>query len=433
MRLGTLDPRLRKPTRWLALGSCLALALSGTAALADRDREGPGDREGRGDRGERVTIANLNLLHGFACDPPEPADGDQCRVRDRIRLLFQHIAAAGCPDVVTLQENVTEEFVQVAAGVFVGPLDDTVELIEARLPKLARRCGFRYHVVFDPEGATGPPAATGRGIDEELILSRYPVRDAEVRVLYGPLAPFFSRHVLFARIQHPAGPIDVFTSHLASGGDLGSVFCGVPALPGPPATPPSPPCPPECAAGPVGGDTVRECQARQMAAFVEARHDAANPALVTGDFNARPSSRVYQQLAGLGWIDTHLAAGNPECDPATGESCTSGRQDEDLSHLESPALNQEARIDYIFEVPAEPGAECRGAIQASHDEGEGGGDDGDPGEVATGLFAAVSNPFTRSCGPSPHQICWPSDHSGNMATLACGAIRRHHRGKGSRD
>ncbi len=150
---------------------------------------------------EEVTVANLNLLHGFACDPAAPDDGDQCRVRDRIDLFMQHIERADCPDVVTVQENVTEEFVQVEAGVIVGPLDDTVELIAARLPALADECGFEYELVFDPEGATVPPPPPafngGRGVDEEVILSRYPVLDAAVEVLYSPLFPFFSRHVLF--------------------------------------------------------------------------------------------------------------------------------------------------------------------------------------------------------------------------------------------
>ena len=57
------------------------------------------------------------------------------------------------PRFVTLQENVTGEFVQrTATGEFVGPLNDTVALIEARLPALAAACGFTYRVVFDPEG-----------------------------------------------------------------------------------------------------------------------------------------------------------------------------------------------------------------------------------------------------------------------------------------
>jgi hypothetical protein len=44
-----------------------------------------------------VEVVNLNILHRFACDPPVPDDGNQCRVRDRIDLLVEHLVAAGCP------------------------------------------------------------------------------------------------------------------------------------------------------------------------------------------------------------------------------------------------------------------------------------------------------------------------------------------------
>jgi hypothetical protein len=59
----------------------------------------------------------------------------------------------------------------------VGPLHNTVELLKAQLDTLHTACGFRYQVVFDPEGATapdptGPPGPSPRGIDEELILTR---------------------------------------------------------------------------------------------------------------------------------------------------------------------------------------------------------------------------------------------------------------------
>jgi hypothetical protein len=35
----------------------------------------------------------------------------------------------------------------------VGPRDDTVTLIRRQLSRLETACGFRDHVVFDPEGA----------------------------------------------------------------------------------------------------------------------------------------------------------------------------------------------------------------------------------------------------------------------------------------
>ena len=88
---------------------------------------------------------------------------------------------------------------------------------------------------------------------------------------------------------------------------------------------------------------------KQLALLVEATHDVTTPAFITGDFNAEPDSNVYDELASRGWIDSHLAAGNGECNSATGENCTSGR-DEVGGDLEDPALNLDARIDYIFVV-----------------------------------------------------------------------------------
>jgi endonuclease/exonuclease/phosphatase family metal-dependent hydrolase len=376
---------------------CFGLALAMPIAIAAGDHD-------------TITVANLNILHGFACNPPAPGNGDQCRVEDRIDLLMQHLAAVGCPDVVTLQENVTESFVPLDSQAQVGPLTNTVELIAARLPALAEPCNFPYQVVFDPEGATGPPAELGRGIDEELILTRYPAVQAEVFSLYSPLSPFFFRHVLFARIDHPMGFVDIFTTHLASETDSASLPCG--AQPLSPLM--SPPYPAECI---EFVDTVRECQAKQMTSFIEARHDVPNPALVTGDFNAEPFTNVYNEFAGpeRGWQDSHLAAGNPECDAVMGVNCTTGREDSDPSDLQSPELNQNKRIDYIFVVPSSDGATCAGMIEPIDQDEE------DLDEVATGLFAAVPNPFVNQCGSPPEAICWASDHSGNIATLVCGA------------
>jgi hypothetical protein len=123
-------------------------------------------------RQKHIAVVNLNILHGIDCNPPLPDQGDQCRVRDRIDLLRQHLIAAGCPDLVTLQENVTSEIVQRTPTEFVGPLEDTTALIADSLPALADACGFLYQIVFDP-AAVRPPQL-GRGIDEEMILTRYP-------------------------------------------------------------------------------------------------------------------------------------------------------------------------------------------------------------------------------------------------------------------
>jgi hypothetical protein len=254
-------------------------------------------------------------------------------------------------------------------------------------------------MILDPAGAR--PPAQGRGIDEELILTRYPALAVERLSLYSPLVPFFSRGALYARIEHPRGPIDVFTTHLASGSDLASLPCGLNALP-PPLM--SPPCPAECA----GGLTVRRCQARQLAAFIEARHDVVEPAILSGDFNSRPGSAEYLEFTQRGWLDSHLAAGNPECDPPTGIGCTSGRDDDDLSDLESPDLNVGARIDFIFVVPAEQGSACSGVIQQL--------DHPVRPTTTTGIFAGEPD---EPCGAAPLPTCFVSDHSGNQLNLRC--------------
>jgi endonuclease/exonuclease/phosphatase family metal-dependent hydrolase len=239
----------------------------------------------------------------------------------------------------------------------------------------------------------------GRGVDEELILTRYDVLSWEVTRLYSPLDPFFFRHVLHAQIDHPVGFLDVFTMHLASESDLASSQCGINALPSPLM---SPPCPDECRAF---VDTVQECQAKQVTAFVEKQHTGPEPALITGDLNAKPHSATYKEFAKAvsrrkrHWIDSHLAAGNPECNRHTGIGCTAGR-DAVSGDLENLALNVDERIDYTFIVPSAPELRCK--IQKG-----------------TGLFADQPNPFEdEQCGPSG-PICWASDHNGTRAKLSC--------------
>ena len=180
------------------------------------------------------------------------------------------------------------------------------------------------------------------------------MRSWKVKPLYSPLAPFFFRRVLHARIDHPVGLLDVFTTHLASDSDLATLPCGFQVPPPfPRARPPL--VPPTCMACNDTGRacSVRECQAKQAAAFVEAQHKGPKPALLSGDLNAEPAAQsdplesTYREFTGRGWLDSHLAAGNAECDPASGTNCTSGRVAV-LGELEKLALNVDERIDYIF-------------------------------------------------------------------------------------
>lgn len=309
-----------------------------------------------------LTVANLNILHGVFC----PFGSAACRQADRMDLLFQWIAASGCPDVVTLQEV----------------WDPAVALIDARL---AAPCPFVYNRIYVPQ----------EGIDDEVILSRYPAVATGQLPLFGAIP---IRAVLHARLDHPIGPVDVFTTHLSSGSDLASAPCTAPT------------CPQPCLD--AGAATNRQCQAVQLHDYVLATHDVPTPAVITGDFNESPGTFVYDRFTTVaGWPDTYLAAGNPECSPATGVGCTSGREDGALTDLESPASNETERIDYVFLVPPGPGSLCAATLDPASD--------GDADGTATRIFADLPNPFAPACGPAPDPVCWPSDHEGAELDLNC--------------
>jgi hypothetical protein len=149
-----------------------------------------------------------------------------------------------------------------------------------------------------------------------------------------------------------------------------------------------------------------------MANFIEAKHTIPGAGIITGDFNDEPGTNVYSQFVDRGWIDSHLRANNAECNPETSESCTAGREDENLSELESPEANQDKRIDFIFVIePEEKVSRCKGDFDTREDVDRDGS--------ITGPFAAESNPFTMVCGAAPLPICWPSDHNGNQLDLNC--------------
>jgi endonuclease/exonuclease/phosphatase family metal-dependent hydrolase len=308
---------------------------------------------GSADR-QQLTAANLNLLHGLFC----PSESDHCRLPERVDLLLEWVVDSACPDIITLQEIFDESEVLVKTG-------------------LLGACPFDYQAIR----AGGWP-----NVDDQMVLSRYPIIRDDLKILH----PDF-RSVLYTRIDHPLGKLDVFSTHLASGSDGGDTACDQD-------------CPPACST--AGAQTLRDCQAVELAAYVGSIRDSQALVLVTGDFNAVPDSFVYRQFADQGWIDASYYAGNPECAPHNGVGCTSGRADQDLSGLESKELGQNERIDYIFlglpgwgewtiDPPADP----------------------DTDGIGTGMFAGRPNPFGSDCGASPLPVCWPSDHNGIQIDL----------------
>jgi endonuclease/exonuclease/phosphatase family metal-dependent hydrolase len=351
-----------------------------------------------------ITVVNLNVTHGFRCDDPmaPAATANQCRLSDRLDLLLDWIEARGCPDIVTLQEIIdrTAAFFKPGEQLIIGPIESSRRLIQARMRAFAERCGFRYKALFDP----------AQRMDEELILSRYRIIARERIDLHSVLGVplgIFDRHVLYARIEHPLGPVDVFTTHLSSGFDQANAPCDVNVKPFLKIRLIKKACPTECVE--AGATTIRQCQAVQLANLVEELHDVPTPAIVTGDFNAEPGSFEYDLFIKRGFVDVHLAAGNPECNSETGVGCTSGRP-EKLDALESPTSITNRRIEFIFVAPPASGSVCANRIDSPFD------DDGD--KTATRLFTDTPNPFA-TCGGPDKPICWVSDHNGVELDLNC--------------
>jgi endonuclease/exonuclease/phosphatase family metal-dependent hydrolase len=306
-----------------------------------------------------VTVASLNVLHGLTC-PPQTAD---CRLADRQDLLFDWIESIDCPDVVILQE---------VTG---------ARVIAAVTERVASRCGAVYQLL-------APPSPVG----QNFILTRYPVLQTnEDRLMAG------LRILWHAQIDHPTGIVDVFNTHLAAGIDLQPCDAA---------------CPQECRD--AGAANSRECQAVQVARLTQQRAAPGSLRVLGGDFNADPASFVYRHIAlENGWVDSYLAAGNPECDPDTGIGCTAGREDEDLIDMESPANGVRSRIDYLF--VQWPGGESNSACTYALDTYS----DNDGDGLSTRIFADDPNRFAPTCGPLPEAICWPSDHEGMQADINC--------------
>lgn len=282
-----------------------------------------------------VSVVSQNLLHGTAC----AADSNRCDLPARAALFTRQLAAAHCPAVVAVQETNRE----------------TRAALAAALPGV---CDDRYSIVYDDD-----PAA-----DRELVVTTEKVLASERVRLAGPL-----RTALWVRLDTAVGPLDLVTTHLASDSD-------------------DRPCDAtSCVAPCKVSDSIQTCQAREAADLLDARRGPRSVGVLAGDLNATTDQATIAVLRDRGYVDTHLAAGNTECDPTTGADCTSGREDTDLSDMRNAGSKQHERIDYIFLstkrscIPVPP----------------------------TGVFAPSGGPAADD------GIVFPSDHSGVEATLRC--------------
>lgn len=280
-----------------------------------------------------VRFVSQNILHGVGC----AADSDSCLVSERVALLMDQLAEAGCPELVSLQE--ANERI---AGLVSGEVGT---------------CG--YEIVWDDDP----------GLDREVVLTTLEVIDFQRRTL----ADRF-RSAFLVRVASPIGVIDFLTTHLASGSDDRDCDPGL--------------CPPPC--DPTG--SLRACQARQVRAFAEEAVLDGGVTVVGGDLNDAAGSPTLAVFGEAGYVDSHLAAGHGECDPANGSGCTAGREDTTLADMADPSSRQSSRIDYL--LYSAPDRDCS--------VGEG-----------TGLFNAE---------PAAGGLAFPSDHTAVALTLVCDAV-----------
>ncbi len=289
-----------------------------------------------------LTMVSLNVLHGLFC----PEATNHCDAPNRVALLAQHVGRADCPDVVVLQE--------------VAPW--IKELVDAELPEL---CDGAYATEFAP----------GDGFDGLLTLSRLPFTGArQTMTLSGGL-----RAALRVEVDTVVGPVAIVNTHTGTGADdrgAGGTECAVDT------TQCAPPCDP--------ARTMFECQLHQLEALIgDAEH-----AIIAGDLNLVADAPPMQILYDAGFVDTSLAAGEPECDATTGSGCTSGRVDTALEVLQQPSAQNSVRVDYILLRTGED--RCDVVY-------------GD----ATGGFA--DEPATDG----PGGLAWVSDHTGVSLDWRC--------------
>ncbi len=295
-----------------------------------------------------LRIVTMNILHGIVC----PNAPDDCQGDDRVALLGRQLQAAKCPPVVALQEIAPRTYDRITAAPWV------------------KQC--KYEVVWH-----NMPL-----IDRELVLTTLPVTSQKLTVLAGNF-----RSAYRVDLRSKLGPLALVVSHQDGDPEPGDPEPCNPAD-----------CPPECPAE----VTISACQTIQAKAIASEGGGSKTIRVLTGDFNVTATSQRYQSIVADGWVDSHLAAGNPECDPTTGVQCTSGRQDMNTDDLKNPASKETERIDFLF---VKGSRSCKARFDTPKDRDKDG--------LGTGLFA------DQPAANGPGGLVYLSDHTGVGADLSC--------------
>lgn len=305
-----------------------------------------------------IEVATINVLHGITPPVSDCAlDTDQCNVEARVQILWNYLENdLGCPEIIAFQE--------IAARWF--------EVVPGRLPDL---CGGN-HVLLTEDLML---------FDQEMILTTLPVIEHERTDLAGK--NIWSAH--WAQLEGGDGlVVDVFSTHYASSS----------------ANPPCSPdtelttCHPDCPADSLLGD----CHPYETLAFLAERAAPGSLQLIIGDLNKRIDEPRIQTLIQAGFIDTHLAAGNPECPEEGGPECTTGignDVDTDYAGLDVSDNVPKRRIDFVLARPPEG---CDLVVDSNDADGDG---------TDTGGWA--NTPLDE-----PYEgLYWPSDHTGIQADV----------------
>jgi hypothetical protein len=286
---------------------------------------------------EPVRVLTLNVLHGLFC----AQETDFCHAPDRALMVARAIEAADCPELVGFQE--------------IGPRQPAVVP-----PAMEQVCDGRYELAW--EGINSP--------DRTMVFTTLPIRDRGFLDLAS-----FPWEAYRVRVDTPMGPVDFLTTHFASSSNNPPCEGDV--------------CPPVCPSGII----ANECQAIEVVAALDARRGGAVLQIASGDFNAVPGSPTLATLEEAGFVDTRVAAGEPECDASTGRGCTGDRDrpENALDGLDVPGGHYRERIDYVL---ARPGNDCT-------------------------LHAAVESFVSEPLSKPFRGLYWPSDHGGVLAELTC--------------
>jgi len=325
--------------RRLVVAASLALAGAAGVTPAAASGDDPGS----------LRAVDFNVLHGVICTP----ESDGCQLPDRMELLGRRLQESSCPEVVGLQE-------------VSGRVYDQVEALPA-----IDECG--YDLVLPRPKA----------IDQEVVLTTLAVRSTKVVKLSG------FRTASRVELTSDLGRVVLVVTHQDGDPEAGE--------PGADATCKKKVCPKVC----EPGSPFLGCQTTVAADLADKAGGKRAIRILMGDFNVTPASARYASLVDEGWTDTHLAAGNPECDAATGAGCTSGRRDDVVDDMKDPNARQSQRIDFIF-------LKAPRSCEASFDPDA----DADGDGLGTGIW---DDPVVDG----PGGMAFVSDHSATSVDLTC--------------